>query len=258
MQRKSTVLYPALPSFVVSVYRTDGTLPLSPAKTTIFLAERPCTLFLSRGIVSLAQGEVLFIPAFTLCRALHGDGFYGYALTIPENLLTELNSALPYTLLAEGGRIPLAPADEVRITATMRVMMEEADANYTQLFSLLSVLENACSPLLESFEPLPRVLQRTLVYFSENTAQRTKPEALAARSEISKSTLCRYIRKYLDTTFSDLHLALRMLEAQKLLHLGISVETVCLRCGFTSKTALNAAMKKLYGISLKDFLSETK
>lgn len=251
MHEKSTVLYPALPAFSIDAYPIDGAFPAVKGRVILFLAHKPCKLFLIKQVFSLAEGDLLWIPPFSLCYALSDFAIYGVAFALPEDILA---AALPGLSLPDGGKFLPAIGDAEKLKIIFDNFTKKSDRRYTDLIAILSILESSHYPDMEVSMPLPRLLQRVLSYLQDHPAERISAEALARRYAISKSTLSRALRTHLNTGFLALHSAIRIKEAEKLLFFGISKEEAARRCGFSSVKALDAAFKKTSGISLKEYL----
>lgn len=97
-------------------------------------------------------------------------------------------------------------------------------------------------------EILPDALERIVEYIS---AHYDEPACTVARIGeefyISKSTLCRYFRRYFQSTPSDYIESKRFSEARKLLTAGVSVQTACLNSGFSDCSHFIRRFRKKFG-----------
>ncbi len=253
MQGKNTVSYPTLPAFSLNTYCIDSTLPMARGRVTLFLADKPCTLFLSKSVFSLGESDLLWIPPFSACYALPGSRLHGVALTLPEDVLI---TALPNVCLPDGGKFSLSAGDAARLFRVFDSITKETDAFYTNLLAVLSVLEKSYYPDVETSVPLPRLIRRVLAYLTENPAENINTEALAERYGVSKSTLSRALRTHLGIGLTALRAKVRLAQAEKLLFYGISPEEAARGCGFSSLALLSNALRQAYGVSLKEYRKE--
>ncbi len=97
---------------------------------------------------------------------------------------------------------------------------------------------------------LPAPLSEIMNYIS---CKFTEPACTAAQIckefYISKSTLCRRFRRYLQTTPSDYIESKRLSEAKKLLSTGHSVQDACINSGFSDCSYFIMRFRKKFGIT---------
>jgi AraC-like DNA-binding protein len=116
------------------------------------------------------------------------------------------------------------------------------------LFSILALLHehrrNTGAP-----QDLPADLLTVIQFIDGNYSEDCSTMALERRFFISRSTLNRRFRMYLNTSPSHYVEARRMAAAKILLESGTSVQDTCMRCGFTDYSHFIARFRRRFGVT---------
>ncbi len=116
------------------------------------------------------------------------------------------------------------------------------------LFSVLALLHehrrNTGAP-----QDLPADLMTLIRFIDGNYSENCSTAALERRFFISRSTLNRRFRMYLNTSPSHYVEARRMAAAKILLENGASVQDTCMRCGFTDYSHFIARFRRRFGVT---------
>jgi len=116
------------------------------------------------------------------------------------------------------------------------------------LFSVLSILHRHRWDT-GAAQDLPGDLLTVIRYIDENYSDKCSAAELERRFFISRSTLNRRFRTYLNTSPSHYVEARRMAAAKILLENGASVQETCMRCGFTDYSHFIALFRRRFGIT---------
>lgn len=124
--------------------------------------------------------------------------------------------------------------------------------SFAAIKSFFEILDILCADRYDTIEAqsLPSNFSEIIRYISQNYTDPTcNVSHICDTFYLSKSTICRWFRRYFQTTPSDYIEAKRFSEAKNLLGAGQSVQSACLGSGFTDCSYFIMRFRKKFGIT---------
>lgn len=164
----------------------------------------------------------------------------------------------------ENNRISLPPQVRSRLEEELAVLRcAQADPQIPEveklraLFSVISIL-NRHKTDTGAPQDLPGDLLAVIRFIDERYSEDCSAGELERRFFISRSTLNRRFRMYLNTSPSHYVEARRMAAAKILLESGASVQDTCMRSGFTDYSHFIAQFRRRFGLTPLQYARQTK
>ncbi len=151
----------------------------------------------------------------------------------------------------EGNRIALPHAEREAWLAHCRILTESQARDvhfYRALFSALAPLGRVPSEGAR-VSAIPAVFSEILSYIDENLKEPLRVPDLCRRFSVSKSTLARFFRDTLHTTFSAVVTDKRLALAKELLAAGQDVLNTAYDCGFSDCSHFISVFKAHLGLT---------
>lgn len=123
----------------------------------------------------------------------------------------------------------------------------DAESLYA-LFGILTLLSKYHHNTVPALE-FPKDFSEILNYIDNNYSSECNLSILAEKFFISRSTLTRQFKKYLNISPSKYIESRRMSVAKELLEQGESVQNVCSKCGFNDYSHFIALFRKKFGVT---------
>jgi len=212
---KKECLFPKIDSFSFSIFHNES-LCDTESDAALLVAEEDSEILLGRRVYLLSKGNALLALPYSYLRQKESRlPFPGYRLSFPCSTLRAFAPRL-HLYSADGGMaLSFHREHALRLLSLCAALSDDTALWDIPLF--FSILENQALPQTDiSLEiALPKLLRRALGYIEEKAPYEVGVAELAARYEVSESTLLRAFRKYLGTTPHKYAKALRLLYHRK-------------------------------------------
>lgn len=225
-------------------------------------------------ILSMEPGDLLLINPMELHRPVIEAGKQGYeriVLWINRDYLEGLSDTLCacFDTKKPGHTHLIRPTSSQRsaVTARLGELVREyysadpcsgfaAQGIFLQFMAQLNRLAGKTHS--EEGKALSALVQKALVYISENISGELSLEKIAGACFVSKYYLSHAFTKEVGVSVYRYILLRRLLLARQLLAAGESASSVCRSCGFTDYTSFYRAFRSEYGTSPRAYSNETR
>lgn len=218
----------------------------------------------------LQPGDVLLIPPGVLHGIVTpewaGEVCVREVIWISRQFLNRMNQMRPDVWFYKTGDIQLFRTAESRWADLGELFAKGVQEHRLRQFGwevvvlgntmvLLSRLGRAMldRSVLVMKEERCELLLRVLDYLETNLSEKLTLELMAARFDVSKSTLTQLFRKRLDISFYAYLTKRRLITAKGLIARGMPLEQVGKQVGYKEHSAFYRAFKQEYGISPREY-----
>ena len=187
-------------------------------QVSLLIVKSATKLILGKRLYTLNPGDALLALPFSYLRQTEEmTGFCGYMLEFSINTLREFMPKLYFRCADGGGAISFSEDTKERLLSFAASLPEEADLAFYAATQIFTILEQEALPQTEALLscPIPGVLRRALAHLEENAFEEINASRLAARYDVSHSTLRRLFHTYLATTPSKYAKEMRGLRAAR-------------------------------------------
>ena len=211
---KEKQIFPQIQRFSFTFSHNE---PLYDAEeeVVVLIAEEKAEIVLSRRVYSLAKGDALFALPHSYLRQKSNDAFAGYQIHLPLDAFRTFAPQLYLDCYDKGMALSFSVSNALRLLSLCETFIDQPPIY--AIPALFSVLEQDAiaseSSALEIL--LPKHLRRALAFIEENASLPLDFKDLAARCEVSQTTLQRAFRQFLATTPHQYAQATRRLHEQK-------------------------------------------
>ena len=164
----------------------------------------------------------------------------------------------------EGNLISMKKVDKDALIGHLEVMYrcrkegrEGSAESLSALFALLALLDANRHRTVSSAE-LPASFMEIVHYIDTSFDGDCSVEKLTRLFFVSRSTVVRQFRKYMNTTPSSYVETRRLAEAKRMLERGESVQHTCERCGFSDYSHFIALFRHRFGITPYRYSRQSK
>lgn len=237
-----------------------------------FLTEGNREVFLDNKMYSVQKNSLVVIPPFSLHKT-EGGTFTRININIhPDRLSKEQrkfldgcakNPAMELNERYRDGILQLL--NEGAEIQTMYTLDETRDeylsAVVTLIFLYLTLEHNPPLPAYgeERCKYISSEMLKIIHYLNEHYNKSITLKELCERFFLSKASLCKKFKNYMDCSVMDYILELRLRNAQKLLQTtDRSLDEIATACGFSSVNYFRNTFKKVLGISPLKYRKEQK
>ena len=220
----------------------------------------------------LREGDVLFIPPGMLHGCMLSADVTEHCtrdvVWISQHFLNRVARLNPNRRFYESGDSRLFRTAGTRWACLEELFQKGITERENRFFgweamvvgNTMQLLSQLCRALVDESvllvqEEKPELLFRVMDYMEEHLGEKLTLENVAARFDVSKSTISQIFRRKLDVSFYAYLTRRRLLLSKVLINRGMPLEQVGKQVGFKEHSAFYRAFRQEFGISPREYRS---